>query len=237
MSEPAIPTRSRKGPGRGTAHGAGGATAAGHGAGGAAADPARRRRRGRPRSERATQAILKAAADLLEERGLGRVSVDEIAARAGVSKATIYRWWDSKEALALDAFRASLGQREGPAPDTGTLAGDLLVRLRARIRLLASDPASGSTLVALVAEAAHDPALRETYREHLLDPLRHEGHEVFRKAIERGEIPADTDVDVALDLVYGALNHRLFQGHAPLDDHFARTVVDIVVRGLTAPRA
>lgn len=179
------------------------------------------------------RAILRAAADLLEEQGLSRVSVDEIAARAGVSKATIYRWWDSKEALALDAFREELVEREGPVPDTGSLAGDLLAQLRTRIRALGSSPATGRTLVALAAEAALDAELREAYRTHLLEPLRREGREVFQKAIERGEIPADTDVDVALDLIYGALNQRLFQGHAPLDDHFARAAVDIVVRGLT----
>ncbi|MQA86661.1 MAG: TetR family transcriptional regulator [Streptosporangiales bacterium] len=192
-------------------------------------------RRGRPRSERAHRAILRAAAELLAERGLRGMSAGDIAARAKVSKATIYRWWDSKEAVALDAFLAELSGEEAPVPDTGSLAGDLKASLRTRIRLLARRPVIGRTQAALVAETQTDPRLREAYLAHVMRPLRQQGRDMFAKAVDRGEVPADTEVDLALDLIYGALYHRLFQGHAPLDDHFAVAAVDLIVRGLRRP--
>jgi AcrR family transcriptional regulator len=191
-------------------------------------------KRGRPRSEKAKRALLDATAQLLTERDLPSISADDIARLAGVSKATIYRWWESKSALALDAFLAELSRREGAAPDTGSLAGDLYASLRARSRVLAANPWLGRTMAVLVAQSAMDPGLHATYLEHVVGPLRRQAREFFRRAIERGEIPADANVEVALDLTYGAMYHRVFHGHAPLGDRFAKTVVDTVVAGLTA---
>ena len=89
--------------------------------------------RGRPRSEQADRAIMAAALELLAERGLAGMSIEEVAARAGVGKATIYRRWSSKGALALDAFLAEFEQQQ-PLPDTGSLRGDLAAELRAWVR-------------------------------------------------------------------------------------------------------
>lgn len=188
--------------------------------------------RGRPRSERARQAVLAAAAELLREKGLRAMSIDEVAARAGVSKATIYRWWSDKDAVALDAFLADLEAHQGPLADTGSLRGDLLAGLRARVRMWTRDPALGRTQAGLMAEAQSDPELRAEYLAHVMGPLRREGRSLFARAAERGEIGADAEVGVALDLLYGALYHRLFSGHAPLDDHLVRSAVDIVLRGM-----
>lgn len=193
-------------------------------------------RRGRPRSESARQAILAAAADLLRERGLRATSADDIAARAGVSKATIYRWWDSKEAVALDAFLADLENHLGTVPDTGTLRGDLLADLRARGRMWARDPALGRTQAALIAESQADASLRAGYRSRVMAPLRQVGRAMFDRASARGEIRPGVDIDLALDLLYGALYHRLFNGHAPIDDAFLRNAVDTVLHGIGSLR-
>src|ERR1700749_1245332 len=92
--------------------------------------------RGRPRSEKAQQAILAAAAELLLERGLAEVSMDAVAERAGVSKATIYRWWPTKETLALDALYTRWADAAPVPRDTGSLRGDLLELLRPWARLV-----------------------------------------------------------------------------------------------------
>lgn len=191
-------------------------------------------RRGRPRSEEADRAILSAATELLAERGLGGMSMEEVAARAGVSKATVYRRWPSRGALALDAFLAEF-QEQQPLPDTGSFHGDLLAALRGWIRSVTRTPA-GRMLAGLVAEAQRDPALAAAWRERVIEPLRVRNMVLVRRAIERGEIPADTDSDVVLDLLFGSAYHRLLQGHRPLTDQFARRAVGLVVAGVTAAR-
>ena len=189
------------------------------------------RPRGRPRSERARQAILQAAEELLLAPGGEAVSIDAVARRAGVSKATIYRWWRSKETLTLDA----LYHEWSPSTrvrDTGTLRGDLRALLEPWVRLVVRRP-YGAVVARLVAEVQSDPAFAEEWRERFIRPRRDPGRAVLTRAIERGEIPPDTDIEVALDLLYGPLYHRLLHGHAPLDEHFADQVVDAVLVGIS----
>ncbi len=189
--------------------------------------------RGRPRSEAADRAILDAATDLLAERGLAGMSMEEVAARAGVGKATVYRRWRSRGALALDAFMTEF-QALQPLPDTGSLRGDLLAALRAWVRAVTRTPA-GRILAGLVAAAQDDPELAAAWRARVLEPMRAQHQIMLRRAIARGEIPASTDMDVALDLLYGAAYHRLLQGHRPLSDTFTRGVVEVIVAGLGGP--
>jgi len=187
--------------------------------------------RGRPRSEKAHKAILDAAAELLLARGLSAVSRDAVAERAGVSKATIYRWWPTKETLALDALYTEWAT-VGPSPrDTGSLRGDLLALLRPWARLTSSRP-YGRVIAALITEAQTDPVFATEYRQRVVEPRRDQARAVFRRAIERGEIPADTKVEVALDLLYGPLYHRLLHGHAPLNDRFTQDVIDMALNGI-----
>jgi AcrR family transcriptional regulator len=188
--------------------------------------------RGRPRSEKAHLATLRAAADLLLERGLAAVSMDAVAARAGVSKATIYRWWPTKETLALDALYHEW-EAVPPARDTGSLRGDLLSLIRPWARLASKRP-YGRVIAALITEARTDPAFAAQYRTRFVEPRRDQARAAFRRAAERGEIPA-TNTEVALDLLYGAIYHRLLHGHAPLSDQFVRDVIDTVVDGITHP--
>ena len=192
--------------------------------------------RGRPRSERARKAILEAAAELLLARGLSAVSMDAVAERAGVSKATIYRWWPTKETLALDALYTEWAAVRPLARDTGSLRGDLLSLLRPWARLAGSRP-YGRVVAALLTEAQTDPVFAAEYRQRFVEPRREQGREILRRAIERGEIPADTKVEVALDLLYGPLYHRLLHGHAPLNDRFVRDVVDTVLNGVLPGRS
>jgi AcrR family transcriptional regulator len=144
--------------------------------------------RGRPRSEKARKAILGAAAELLLARGLSAVSMDAVAERAGVSKATIYRWWPTKETLALDALYTEWAT-VGPSPrDTGSLRGDLLALLRPWARLTSSR-SYGRVIAALITEAQTDPVFAAEYRQRVVEPRRDQARAVFRRAIERGQIP------------------------------------------------
>ncbi|MDX6503355.1 MAG: hypothetical protein QOE29_480 [Gaiellaceae bacterium] len=193
-------------------------------------------RRGRPRSEKAREAILDAAAELLLAQGLGAVSMDAVAERAGVSKATIYRWWPTKETLALDALYHEWAAASPGAGETGSLRADLLSLLRPWVRLVGKRP-YGRVIGALITEAHTDPAFAEQWREHFVEPRRDQARPILTHAIERGELPATTDPELALDLLYGPLYHRLLHGHAPLTDRFLSALVDTVIAGLAAAPA
>jgi AcrR family transcriptional regulator len=193
--------------------------------------PAAVSRRGRPRSEKASAAILRAAAELLLDRGLEAVSMDAVAQHAGVSKATIYRWWPTKEAVALDALYAEWSEHGPDAPDTGSLRADLLALLRPWARRVRNRPYA-TVIGTFIAKANRDPQFASEYLERLVTPRREIAKVVFKRAAERGEIPPAARVEVALDLLYGALYHRLLHGHLPLSDRFVTEVVDMTLNGI-----
>jgi AcrR family transcriptional regulator len=199
------------------------------------ADPAAETRpRGRPRSEKARKATLAAAIELLLEQGLYAMNMDDVAARAGVSKATIYRWWPAKELLALDALATEWSVATPAAErDTGTLRGDLLARFRPWLRQLSQQP-FGRIIAGLIAEAQTDPTFATLYREHLVQPRRDATRLLLLRAVDRGEIPADTNLEVSLDLLYGPIYHRLLHGHAPLTERFAKQVIDAVLAAISS---
>jgi AcrR family transcriptional regulator len=195
-------------------------------------------RRGRPRSDASRQAILRAAAELLLEHGLNAISMDAVAERAGAGKATIYRWWPSKELLALDAL---FSDWEPPLPDTrgtgtgtgsggGTLAGDLNALMGPWVRKLAAKPYA-RVIAALITKAQDDPGFAAEYHARFVGPRRDQARAIFARAIDRREIAPETDVESALDLLYGPIYHRILHGHAKLTDRFTRTVVEYVVAG------
>ena len=189
--------------------------------------------RGRPRSEKAREAILSAAAELLLARGLGAVSMDEVAERAGASKATIYRWWPTKETLALDALYHEWDAVRPVASETGSVREDLLLLLRPWVSLVSKRP-YGRVIGALITEAQTDPVFAEQYRERFIEPRRDQARPILTRAIERGELPVTTDIELALDLLYGPVYHRLLHGHAPLSERFLQNLVDTVLAGLTS---
>jgi AcrR family transcriptional regulator len=192
------------------------------------------RRRGRPRSEHSRRAILRAASDLLLERGLSEISMDAVAERAGASKATIYRWWPSKERLVLDALLSEWASGTPDAVDTGSLAGDLRELVLPWTRQLTTKP-WGRVIAALVASAQCDTQFAEEYRAHFVKLRREPARIALLRASERGEIPANTDIDAALDLLYGPFYHRLLHGHAPVTQRFAGTIIEYVVAALSTP--
>jgi AcrR family transcriptional regulator len=191
-------------------------------------------RRGRPRSEASRKAILAAAGELLLAHGLNSISMDAVAERAGASKATIYRWWPSKELLALDALFSDWEPNQASTYDTGSLAGDLLALMRPWARQLASRP-YGRVIAAVITRAQNDPEFGAEYRARFVAPRREHGRLIFARAIDRGEIPPDTDVETALDLLYGPFYHRILHGHAKLTDRFTRTIVGYVAAGVANP--
>lgn len=158
------------------------------------------------------------------------MSMEEVAARAGVGKATVYRRWPSRGALALDAFLAEFQSQLAP-PDTGSLREDLRGAVKTWVRAVTTTRA-GKMLAGLIAEAQRGPELASAWRERVFNPLRQRHREIVDRAVLRGELPASTDPDLVLDLVFGAAYHRLLHGHLPLDERFALESVDLVVDGL-----
>ena len=191
-----------------------------------------RKRRGRPRSEERRKAILDAAIELLLARGLEAVSMDELADHAGVSKATIYRWWPTKETLALDALYHEWDTFRPSLPDTGSLRGDLLALVRPWVRRARKRPYA-RVVAALVEETHSDPEFAKLYHERFVNPRRDPARAVLKRAIERREIREDTDLELTLDLLYGPLFHRLLHAHAPLSDRFVEGVVDATLAAVT----
>lgn len=191
------------------------------------------KRPGRPRSEEARIAILDAAIELMLERGIGSVTIEEVAAKAGSGKATIYRWWPSKGLLALDALDRALSATRRPVVETGSLREGVLLVLRDLLRQFDTRP-FGRVFAGIVAQAQTDPEFAQLYVERFVRPRRLLMHPLLDSAVARGELPAGTDYDFALDLIFSPFWNRLFHCHAPLNDAWAEKAVDAALAGLRA---
>jgi AcrR family transcriptional regulator len=191
--------------------------------------------RGRPRSQQVEAAILRAAAQLLAERGLDAMTIEDVASLAGVGKASVYRRWPTKGFLALDAFLADFLASQ-PPPASGSFEGDLIAALRAWVRTV-RNTATGRALVGLVAQAQHDPGLAAAWRARIVEPTRAQHLHIIQHAVARGEIPPDSDPDVIIDMLYGPAYHRLLQGHLPLTDKFVKRIAAIIAAGVKAGAA
>jgi AcrR family transcriptional regulator len=156
--------------------------------------------------------------------------MDAVADHAGVSKATIYRWWPSKQMLVLDGLQRWVAAGI-TACDTGALRHDLMALVLSWAREVGRRP-FGRVITALVAEANANPEFARAYHEHFFDLLREPARVALARAIARGEAPEDLDVEAAIDLVHGPLYHRLLHGHAPLTEDFARDVVDVALTAM-----
>lgn len=183
-------------------------------------------------SERTDEAIRSAALSLLEERSLAEMTVDEVAARAHVSKASVYRRWPSKGTLAFDAFLADYLRRQ-PELDTGSFRGDLHGALQGWARAVRR-PTTARTLRGLVAEVQRDPELADAWRERFVEPVRARHRRIIERAVGRGELSPAVDGEMLLDLLYGPAYHRLLHGHLPVTDRFVDQVVDAVVAAAAA---
>jgi AcrR family transcriptional regulator len=186
---------------------------------------------GRPRSERARRAILQAANELLESEGFAAVTVEAIAERAGVSKATVYRWWPNRAAVVMDGF-LSIVSSEVPFPHTGHAREDIRIHMRRLAEAFSGK--IGRTVAALIAEGQSDPELAEALRSRWLSVRRAEAREILELGIERGELRDDIDLEVAVDVLYGPIYYRMLVGHAPVDNGFTDALADHIFAGLAA---
>lgn len=185
---------------------------------------------GRPRSARVDEAILDAARAELAERGYARMSVDAVAARAGVSKPTVYLRHPTKADLATAAI-ASMRAASRPAP-TGDVRADLIAHLRL-LRAGLERPFGMATLGTVLAEEHETPELLALFRERLVAPRRRELRAVLAGARERGELRADANLDIAVSALVGAFFARYLAGE-PLGGRFVTALVDAVLDGLRA---
>lgn len=190
--------------------------------------------RGRPRSQAAKDAILGAARELLAEGGPGAVTMEAVAARAGVGKPTVYRWWPDRHAVAMAALMETDAQPTRIAARRSAIAA-LREQLRAIARRFATN--TGRHITSMIAASDGDSELSRAFRGHFVLSRRAEGEALLRQAIEQREIRADTDIDVALDLLYGPLFFRLLLGHAVLDEHFVDQVLDEALQGMRAGKS
>ncbi|MEV5897366.1 TetR/AcrR family transcriptional regulator [Nonomuraea fuscirosea] len=184
------------------------------------------------RSERSRQAILDAARELVSEVGYAKLTIEAIAARAGVGKQTIYRWWPSKGAVVLDAFLAlseAGPERSMALPDTGDVAADLKAVMRATVAEFA-DPAFEGPIRALNAEIINDPALAAQYREKLAGPVDEAKKDRLRSAQRAGQLAADADLDLALELLYAPLYQRWLLRTGPLTPEYADALVEAFLK-------
>jgi AcrR family transcriptional regulator len=196
-------------------------------------DPAKPKR-GRPRDSAVRKKILMAAGSLLDEGGLGAVTMEAVAARAGVGKPTIYREWPNAQAVAMAAFletaQAAPGGKIGKSP---------LATLKRQLRKIAEvfSTRAGRNTAMMIAAAQNDSELAKVFRNHFILSSREEGRLLLVAAQRVGELRADFDIEVALDLVYAPLYFRLLIGHGPLDGAFTDGLLEMAVAGLRMPEA
>ncbi|MEU1191063.1 TetR/AcrR family transcriptional regulator [Streptomyces sp. NPDC005859] len=195
-------------------------------------------RPGRPRSAAADTAILAATREALVELGWSKLTLGDVATRAGVAKTTLYRRWAGKNELVVDAVAELFGELE--LPDRGSLAADIEGVVLQFAAILAR-PEAKSGLMAAVAESTRDDALRERIRASIVEPQKDLVHEGRARAQARGELPPQTDpaeaartVDLIFDVVAGAVVHRTLVSAEPADEEWVRSFTRILLLGLTA---
>jgi AcrR family transcriptional regulator len=188
--------------------------------------------RGRRRSLAAESAILKATLHLLERQPLRKVTADAIARRAGVSKATIYKWWPNKSLVALDAYLAGMSELV-IMPDTGSAELDFSNQLKSVMAFYTSP--LGRLFGQFLAEGQSDPGFLSLFRERFLYARRDAARVMWQRGVDRGEIRKEIDSELVLDLIYGPMIFRLLAGHGSLDERQSEALVEVVFAGLKKP--
>jgi AcrR family transcriptional regulator len=189
------------------------------------------RRPGRPRSEQAEQAIIEATLDLFAEQGFEGVCVEAVAARAGVGKATIYRRWPNKEELLLAAF----GSLKSPFPEPkGVSVRDDLLAMVEVMCADKADPRKSRRYALLLGEGEKYPRLMTRYKETVVEPRREAMRAVIRRGVQTGELRPDTDVEIAMLTLTGAIMAQEKTPDGTLDGDFATRLVDGLLLGLSA---
>lgn len=184
---------------------------------------------GRPRSEKTKKAILTAGYELLLENGFGAVTIEKIAERAGVSKATIYKWWPNKAAVVMDAFFDAAVVRL-PIPDTGSTINDIIIQVNNLAKFLISR--EGKVINEVIAEGQYDQKLAETYRTIYFKPRRLDSRYILERGISRGELKEDLDIELVMDLIFGPLFYRLLITGDVVDEDFIKNLIKYVFEGI-----
>ena len=190
----------------------------------------RRRGRGRRPADEVRREVLDAAAELLFAEGMGSFTIDKVANRSGASKMTIYKWWPSKGALALDGYFAKV-ESELAFPDTDDIEADLRTQLHAFVYVVRDSPA-GRVIAELIGQAQSDPELKAAYLQSYSSPRRALAVEALERAKDRGQVRSDLDPETVVDQLWGACYHRLLLPDQPITVEFVDTLVDNLFRGI-----
>jgi len=196
---------------------------------GTASDAALKRKPGRPPSQAARQTVLDTAYRLLMSEGLGRLTIERVAAEAGVSKPTIYRTWTNAQDLAMAAFMAQPLAEAVPRRSASARAA-LTAHLRSVIEAFATQ--RGRQITLTMASANPESELAKAFRHQVILKSREAGRQLIGEAIASGQIRAGTDVEVVLDMLYGPLFFRLLAGHQPLSAGLAALLVERLFDGI-----
>lgn len=189
---------------------------------------AEKRPPGRPRSEEARLAILRTTLEVLSETGFSDLTIEEIAARAGVGKATVYRWWPDKGALIADAFAGSTVSKLH-FPDTGSVETDMSQQMRQLIKVFRGP--RGRIVSAILAAGQSDKTLIGAFRQRFLLPRRREAYATLDRGIARGELRRNIDRDLLLDSLYGPIYMRFLIQHDELTPEFVDHLCALVLGG------
>jgi AcrR family transcriptional regulator len=181
------------------------------------------------RSEEARLAVLEAADDLLVEHGFAGVTIEGIAARAGVAKQTIYRWWASKTDILFDALAVDAAEYFNP-PDHGDLGRDLRDQLGQLATFLSSTDA-GAVCRALAGQAQHDPAVAARFESEFVARQRERDRVPFLRARDRGELGDAADIDLAIDRLVGPIYYRVLVTRQSVGPEFTGTLVERYLAG------
>lgn len=173
---------------------------------------------------------MQATIELLGELGYSAVTIEGVAARAGVGKATVYRWWPSKGALVIEVLSRALGSV--PPVETGDLRRDLLAAVKDAIHTFACSP-RGAVIPALAADLVTDPELAERFRSQVIWPQRAMVVGILRRAAYRGDLPTDVDADLLLDIYAGAVFYRVLLSGEPVTDDLAKQLISLLLDGKT----
>jgi AcrR family transcriptional regulator len=184
------------------------------------------------RSARSDKAILDATRELLAEGGVRDLTVEGVAARAGVAKTTIYRRWRGKHELAL-AVLIDMVEQVVATPDLGDTRAELVSFVDAAVTILGST-IMGRVMQGLVSDLASDPELAKAFQDKVVAMRIAEADRLLARGIERGDLRADTDVELAHELLFGPVYYRLLLSGAPLDKGLAGRVVDAVMAAFAA---
>lgn len=185
------------------------------------------------RSEKSHRAILDAALALCTELGYGKVTVEAIAARAGVSKKTIYRWWPSRGAVILETVLEGV-QAVTEFPDTGDVAADLRTQITGVADFMTGPRAEAYT--GLIAESHHDVQLRRALVDQVLEPARAAAAARLRRAVQQGALAADADLSMAIDLLYGPIYYRTLLHLEPFTHEQITALIDHVLATFAPPQ-